>query len=298
MTSPKTPALIELIPIDKIHVLNPRVRNKKIFSDITENIAKVGLKRPITVTQGHSKVQGKEYDLVCGQGRLEAFIACGQTHIPAIVIEASEEQALIMSLVENLARRHHLPLDMLQGIEILRKQGYNTQDIAQKTGLSDTYVYSLLNLMERGEERLIAAVEAGHIPVSIAARIADTPDEAMQQVLHDLYESDQLRGKRLLLAKDLIESRRRIGKSIKGAAGRKKPVKDNFSAQDVMKIYQKEVDRKRLMTRKAEFANNRMLFITEALRRLLREDHFNTLLKAEGLITLPRPLADLVAERK
>lgn len=39
-----------------------------------------------------------------GQGRLEAYIANNQTEIPAIVIDADEEETLIMSLVENIAR--------------------------------------------------------------------------------------------------------------------------------------------------------------------------------------------------
>ena len=41
---------IELIHIERITVINPRVCNKKIFKEI-ENIAELGLKRPITVTR-------------------------------------------------------------------------------------------------------------------------------------------------------------------------------------------------------------------------------------------------------
>ena len=95
---------IKLIPIEKVNILNPRVRNQKVFHDIATNMTQVGLKRPITVTPCRSGAVGKDYDLICGQGRIEAFMACGQTHIPAIIIDASEEQALIMSLVENLDR--------------------------------------------------------------------------------------------------------------------------------------------------------------------------------------------------
>jgi len=35
---------IEMIPLARINVLNPRVRNKKIFREIISNIAEVGLK--------------------------------------------------------------------------------------------------------------------------------------------------------------------------------------------------------------------------------------------------------------
>ncbi len=130
----KSHAPIQMIPINQIHILNPRVRNSKLFEGVVQNIAKVGLKRPITVTRRKSAADGKIYDLVCGQGRLEAFMACGQATIPAIVIAANEEQSLIMSLVENVARRKHKPIDLLQGVELLRAQGYDAKAIAVKTG--------------------------------------------------------------------------------------------------------------------------------------------------------------------
>ena len=62
---------VQLVPINKIRVLNPRARNKAKFSEIVTNVSKVGLKRPITVCPRAGS--GGEYDLVCGQGRLEAF---------------------------------------------------------------------------------------------------------------------------------------------------------------------------------------------------------------------------------
>ena len=94
------------IPIEKIRVLNPRVRNRRNFEEIVENISRVGLKRPITVSR-RSGTDPVEYDLVCGQGRLEAFVQLGQSTIPAIVLNADEHDCLVMSLVENCARRQH-----------------------------------------------------------------------------------------------------------------------------------------------------------------------------------------------
>ena len=124
-------------------------------------------------------------------------MACGQTDIPAIVIDATQEQALIMSLVENLARRQHRATDLLQGVEILKKQGYGIEQIANKTGLGSDYIQDILNLMARGEERLLSAVEANHIPIALAIKIAESPDD-VQRALHDAYESKLLRGNRLL----------------------------------------------------------------------------------------------------
>jgi hypothetical protein len=58
---------VEMIPVDRITVINPRVRNKKIFKEIISNIGELGLKKPITVTR-RADADGPRYDLVCGQG--------------------------------------------------------------------------------------------------------------------------------------------------------------------------------------------------------------------------------------
>jgi len=65
---------IHEIEISRINIFNPRVRSKKVFAEIVENIKQVGLKRPITISPSKSKSSNKDYDLVCGQGRIEAFL--------------------------------------------------------------------------------------------------------------------------------------------------------------------------------------------------------------------------------
>jgi ParB family chromosome partitioning protein len=259
----------------------------------------VGLKRPITVTRSNGNIPGKDYDLICGQGRLEAFIEAGQTEIPAIISDATEEQALVMSLVENLARKQHKPLDLLSGVEMLYKKGYKTSEISEKTGLPGSYIYSILHLINNGEERLINAVEFGHIPLTIAVKIADADDKEVQHAMHEAYVNNHLRGKKLLAAKDIIEKRKVLGKNVHIGGNPSKNLKGSpkLTGEDLLRIYQKEVDRKQMLTRKADFANNRLNFVVGALRKLLKEDNFNTLLKAEGLNTIPKQLAELIGKK-
>jgi len=90
MTDSQDAPQVEMIPVDRITVLNPRVRNKKIFREIISNIAELGLKKPITVTRREDN-DGPRYDLVCGQGRLEAYQALGQLEIPALVVSVDTE---------------------------------------------------------------------------------------------------------------------------------------------------------------------------------------------------------------
>src|SRR3979409_2202199 len=182
MSSPKTKTLkqIKSIPIDQIRFLNPRVRNRRNFQEIVQSIAKVGLKRPITVSPRKTDTDSASYDLVCGQGRIEAFIQLGQTTIPAIVIQAEERDCLVMSLVENCARRQHRAIDLLQDIGTLRGRGYDDREIAPKIGVRVEYIHMIGTLLEKGEERLITAVESGILPLNMAIEIAKSNDEDVQ----------------------------------------------------------------------------------------------------------------------
>lgn len=285
------PPTIELIPVDRITVVNPRVRNRKIFKTITESIARLGLKRPITVTR-RIDPDGPRYDLVCGQGRLEAYRSLGQVEIPAVVVDAAGEDSIVMSLVENLARRQHRAIDLLQDIQGLKKRGYSEAEIAKKTDLTPEYVRGVVRLLDKGEHRLLRAVESRQIPLSVAIDIADSDDVHIQRALQHAYENGQLRGRKLMLAKRLVEQRSRRGKGLRARPSPR--ANGTMSSTALLRAYQEDAEKKRLLIRKAEVAQNRLIFVTEALRSLFADEHFVTLLRAEGLDTLPRNLADRI----
>ena len=243
---------------------------------------------PITVAR-RDHPDGKRYDLVCGQGRLEAFQALGQREIPAIVVEADNENCLVMSLVENVARRQHRAIDLLHDIQGMKGRGYDDADIARKTGLSIEYVRGIIRLLETGEQRLLRAVESGDMPVSVAVEIAESDDADIQRVLQQAYEGKLLRGRRLMAAKHLIEARRRRGKGFK--TGSRKPGQ-SLSSTALLRAYKENTDKKRMLVRKAEATRNRLIFVTEALRAIFADENFLTLLRAEDLDTLPRNLGD------
>jgi ParB family chromosome partitioning protein len=295
MTGQQETITVEMIPVDQITVINPRIRNRKNFRQIVDSISKVGLKKPITVNRNQNGDGEPPYQLVCGQGRLEAFISLGEREIPAIVVDVTEEDSLIMSLVENLARRQHRPLELLHDIGELGKRGYSDKEIAVKTGLSYEYVHSIHNLLDDGEERLLTAVETGQIPVSVAVDIAEADEEGVQEALAQAYQEGLLRGKKLLIARRLVEQRQRRGKTMR--RGALTGARSRMSSDALVRAYEREADRQRLMIKKAEVTQNRLLFVVEAMRQLLSDDNFLTLLRAEGLVSMPRPLADLVAAR-
>lgn len=290
------PAVRELqaVPIDRIDVLNPRERNQQAFAEVVANIKAVGLKKPIVVTPRPDPAgKGERYLLICGEGRLKAFQALGQAEIPALVVQASDEDAFIMSLSENIARRQWRPLELLVGIEQLRDKGYTAREIATKTGLTASYVHGVLSLLQNGEQRLLVAVERGHVPLNAALAImgAGDDDRAVQAALQDAYEAGTIRGRRLIDARRVLERRAKLGKS--AAKGLPRRAGD-VTTSSLVRTYQKEVERQKAMVRKATFAQQRLLFTVSALKELFADENFVNLLRAEGLDTLPKYLAERV----
>lgn len=289
------PQAIEMIPISRITVLNPRARNKRQHREIVNNIETIGLKRPITVSK-HDGPGGTRYDLVCGEGRLEAFQMLGQTEIPAVVIEATESECLVMSLVENIARRVQRPIDVMNEIGALRKRGYTEAEISRKIGITSGWVSMIVTLLERGEERLLSAVETGLIPISLAMEISRAESEEAQNLLLEAYETGKLRGKKLASVRRLLDLRMRSrSKSITAGKFGRKGTARKLTANDLMQVYQREAEKQRLLVKKSDFTQTRLLFIVEAIKDLLTDDGFLTLLRAEGLETMPRALAMRIA---
>ena len=288
---------IKTIPINEIRYLNPRVRNRRNFQEIVQSIAKVGLKRPITVSPRKTEADSANYDLACGQGRIEAFIQLGQTEIPAIVIEAEESDCLVMSLVENCARRQHRALDLLQDIGTLRGRGYNDHEIAAKIGVSSDYIRMIGTLFEKGEERLVAAVEAGILPINIAIEIAKSSDEDVQHALTQAYTEKKLRGKKLVAVRRIIELRRRSGKQMHDSRfGRRDGSKRPLTGESIIRVYRQEADKQKLLVKKAEVTQSRLLFIVEAIRELRDDENFANLLRAESLDSMPAFLEQRIAD--
>lgn len=284
---------VRMIPVDQIEVINPRERNNRVFNDIVGNIRAIGLKKPIKVTPRATADGVEKYLLVCGEGRLKAFRSLGETSIPAMVVNVSDEDAFIMSLAENIARRQCRPLELLAGIRQLQEQGYTSKVIAEKTGLTQSYVQGILMLLHHGEERLVIAVEKGRIPLNAALSIVSAGDDdtAMQVALQEAYESGKLRGKQLMDARRIIERRKTLGRS---AARNMSGKLADVTTSSLVRTYQHEVERQKSMVRKAEFAQQRLMFVVGALRQIFADENFVNLLRAEGLATLPKYLAERV----
>jgi ParB family chromosome partitioning protein len=178
-------------------------------------------------------------------------------------------------------------VELLQDVAGLKQRGYSNAQIAQKTGLSLAYVKCVIHLAEKGEQRLLRAVETGQLPITVAIDIADAKDQDLQAALKLAYEKNLLRGRKLMYAKRLLELRLKHGKITATPTKRAKSTTPNA----IYQAYRDDADRKMMLVKKADATQRVLTFVTEALRTLIANEHFVALLRAEHLDTLPRNIA-------
>lgn len=277
---------IHMIEIAHVVVANPRPRNPVKFQAIVASIEAVGLKKPITVCQRKQIGADMQY----GQGRLEACQALGKTMIPAIITEVTREQQYLMSLIENVARRPPSYRALVVEVRSLLGRGYKAEQIAQKLGLDKTYAYGVVHLLEHGENVLLQAVDAGRIPLRIATIISTGTNEEVQTALIDAYEKGDLRGAKLAMARRIIAMR--LAKERE--TGRTSPTKRKLSAEGAVEEYEQHVQRQRSAISRLNAVSHRLMILSTAMKRLLEDENYVTLLRAESIQTIPKHLAERI----
>jgi len=286
---------VQFIPINRIRVLNPRSRDQKKFDDIIENIKTIGLKRPITVRAIAGSRPGEEnYEVVCGQGRFEAFKAAGALQIPAIVQSYGRKEALLASLVENVARRPVRAIEQIQAVRWMHSQGHSASIIEKKTGLGESYVKAILHLIDHGEERLLDAALHGRVPITIATRISETKDENVQRILMEAYESGEIKQSTLSEFRRLVQMRKCWGKTYDKQNCARRPGKN--ASQVFLSRYRQQAERHRILLKRARSAEGRLLSIVAAFRTLAADENFIHALRAENISTMPKFLAERIKE--
>ncbi|MDK9365758.1 ParB/RepB/Spo0J family partition protein [Lelliottia wanjuensis] len=280
---------IKLIQISRIYISNPRKRDKFTHDEIKKNIHQIGLKRPISVR----KIIDDTYDyaLICGQGRLEAYLQYGETHIPAIIKVVDEETGHLMSLTENIARRKPRATELLESVSQLKKQGLTDKEIGDCLGYTTSWVNGVISLLEKGEKKLLTAFEAGHIPLYLAVEISRANDDEIQDSLTEALMNGKIKGNQINIIKRIIE-RRKVGD--KGATNKayvhKRPAR-KYTPEELSDIYQKNADEHIRIQAKAKYARETFLAVKEIFRKLTRDEQYCLLLRKNNITDMPACLS-------
>lgn len=272
----------QMIPVNKINVVNSRGREKKQFQENVRSISEVGLYKPILLNRRNLASTGL-YDLICGEGRLLAHIELGKTHIAADVWDIDERQAHLMTLGENIARTPPQTIEFARAIKEMHDYGMGWKELSAITGKGEEYVRNYVRLIEQGEERLVKGVEDGVFSLNFAIRVAQSTDRSIQHLLMDAFDSGIVNTTNLPRVRKIIEDRLEKGKTL----GSKKP-NTTYTVDKLKRDIRKITREKEAFVYEAGQRENRLMRILVAMQRLRNDDGFTAMLKAAGLAEAPQ----------
>jgi ParB family chromosome partitioning protein len=186
-------------------------------------------------------------------------------------------------------RPRHIPrnrnsVKFLREIRRLKNGGHSVQKIAARTNCCVSYVRSMFRLLKHGDPRLIAELERGDLPHTVAMQIARAKNPALQKALAEGYTAGTVN------LVQLTAILRRIDEYEHEKAG----ARQWGDAVSLNRHFYRETNKQKRLVQKAKVAGSRIVFITCALRRLFSEDAFVALLSTEGFGTMPSWLGERI----
>ena len=174
------------IPLDHIdrNPFQTRSRmNEEQLGELAASITANGVVQPVLVRP----LANGRFQLIAGERRWMASQRAGKATIPAILRQVSDEQAMEITIVENLQRADLNPMEQARGFERLVREFHMTQEqIAQRTGKDRASVANFLRLL-----RLPASVQAhvesgelsfGHARALLAFEDAEEMEKVAQRI--------------------------------------------------------------------------------------------------------------------
>ncbi|HLI62000.1 MAG TPA: ParB/RepB/Spo0J family partition protein [Terriglobales bacterium] len=175
------------IPITELdhNPYQTRTIDPSSIGELAASIKAVGVLQPIVVRP----VAGGRYQVIAGERRWEASRSLGLPTIPAMVRQVSNEQAMEMTIIENLQREDLNPMEQARAFERLgREFGLTQEQMALRTGKERATITNFLrllklpgytqgllerNLITLGHCKVLLALEEGKRIDDLARRITE-----------------------------------------------------------------------------------------------------------------------------
>jgi ParB family chromosome partitioning protein len=278
----------EEVPCEKIKVINPRNRDAEQFEMNVQSIDQVGLMKPIRVNDKFLERTGL-YELICGQGRLEAHQKLGRATVLAEVVTCTRKDAYLQSLVENLARTNPGSMEFARELKRLHDEGWEYAQIARVACKSENYIRDYIRLVEQGEERLIQGVEQGVFPITFATQVAMAENGHLQNLLMDAFDEGIVTTANFGQARRIIVARARTGKE-------KRKTPEQYTVDQLKQDIAEATKVKVSYVREAKGKESRFLTLLTGINELWRDPVLLRILREEKLSDRPELAGDFAYE--
>ena len=174
------------IPVDQIDPNPFQTRsqvNQEQLSELAASIAANGVVQPVLVRP----LANGRFQLIAGERRWRASQMAGKATVPAMLRQVSDEQAMEITIVENLQRADLNPMEQARAFERLGREFHMTQEqMAQRTGKERATVANFLRLLKlpTSIQNRVEAGELtfGHARALLALDHAEDMEKAAQRI--------------------------------------------------------------------------------------------------------------------
>ena len=184
----KPGAQVQIVKLTKVEPSREQPRKQfdaDALQELAESIKQFGVLQPLLV-------QKKEdyYEIIAGERRWRASKLAGLKEVPVIVKEFTEQEAVEISLIENIQREDLNPIEEAMAYKRLMEEFHLKQDaIAERVSKSRTAVTNsmrLLKLDDRVQQMLIdEMISTGHARALLALESKDAQAEAAVKVFDE-----------------------------------------------------------------------------------------------------------------
>jgi ParB family transcriptional regulator, chromosome partitioning protein len=157
--------------------------NQEQLSELAASIAANGVVQPVLVRP----LAGGRFQLIAGERRWRASQIAGKKTVPAILRQVSDEQAMEITIVENLQRTDLNPMEQARAFERLSREFHMTQEqMAHRTGKDRATVSNfirLLKLPSTVQDRVESGeLTFGHARALLAFEHAEEMEKAARRI--------------------------------------------------------------------------------------------------------------------
>ena len=144
------------------------------ISELASSIRNQGIIQPLVVRR-----KGDQYELIAGERRWRAAMKAGLEHVPVVVRDASDHEALQLALVENLQREDLNPIEEASGYRRLQEEfQWSQEEMAEKVGKSRPAIANSMRLLTLPHE-IQHEIAVGNLPAGQARALLGLQSEPL-----------------------------------------------------------------------------------------------------------------------
>ena len=175
------------------------------LAQLADSIRQHGILQPLTVR----KLDSGYYQIIAGERRWRAARMAGLDTVPVIIVEADDQTATELAMIENLQREDLNPMEEAAGYRTLMDLYHMTQEeVSKRVGKSRSAVANALRLLDLSEPVRVF-VEDGRLTAGHARALIPLPSDLQEQAAKEVMEGGLSVRQTERLAKQKMEERKK-----------------------------------------------------------------------------------------